>query len=170
MRIIDKINVSNRGVEFIEHLLLRFDTSKLKRITISNTNTLFFPAKGFCYRGAYRKRNYYMILLKININEAIYPCKWLHYGKVKSDNKRGYKFIKKYFLYRNLEEAFLQTLLHEIFHYLCWTRQIHIRNNEANANEWASKRLNEFRKYYKLTTKTVKQNGNESNYKNRQAA
>ncbi len=99
-------------------------------------------------RSAPRARTFikgYRIRASVNVVMAP-PISFNHWARIPSaDYKQGWYSGPKTFSYDDLEECAIHTLSHEIFHFLSHSKQVKIKNTEANANWWADQWLNEFR-------------------------
>jgi hypothetical protein len=87
----------------------------------------------------------YRIRASVNV-EISPPISFNHWARIpSSDYKQGWYSGPKTFTYDDLEECAIHTLCHEIFHFLSHSKQVKIKNTEANANWWADQWLDEFR-------------------------
>lgn len=151
--IIDKIGMQT-VTRFIETCLDDYDTSLIewiKLLPLNKQNILH----GIC---AYPVRNPsdknvldkgYRIRASVNV-ESVPPYNFTHWGRIPSGKyKQGWYSGEMQFCWDTLEEVAVHALSHECFHFLSYTKQVKMKNTEANANWWADQWINVFRDKYK---------------------
>lgn len=136
-------------MKFIALRLREFDTSFVEWIKLRPLNQkvilhgrcdypLPLPSTPHLYRRGYRLR------ASVNV-ELPPPYTHMHWGRVPSANHRqGWYSGLTVFEFDSLDECAVHTLAHECFHFLSHSKQIKVKNTEANANWWADRWLKEY--------------------------
>lgn len=136
-------------MSFIAYKLGEFDTSLVEWIKLLplNRNVILhgrcdyplpLPAAPGLYSRGYRLR------ASVNV-ELPPPYTHTHWGRVPSTkHQQGWYSGLTVFEYESLDECAVHTLAHESFHFLSHSRQIRVKNTEANANWWADGWLTDY--------------------------
>ena len=149
--VIDKVSMPH-VLDFVQQKLLVFDTSLLEWIKLLplNGRNILHGCCTYPVRSRPRARSFksgYRIRASVNV-ELAPPFKFLHWGRVpSSDYKQGWYSGETTFVFQDLEECAVHTLAHECFHFLSHSRQVAMKNTEANANYWADGWLEKFRDF-----------------------
>jgi hypothetical protein len=86
----------------------------------------------------------YRLRASVNV-EAPPPYYYEHWARIPSNSHRqGWYSGAKMFRFEDLEACATHTLAHECFHFLSHSKQVKLKNTEANANWWADQWLAEF--------------------------
>lgn len=86
----------------------------------------------------------YRLRASVNV-DAPPPYLYEHWARIPSSNHRqGWYSGAKMFRFEDLEACAIHTLAHECFHFLSHSKQVKLKNTEANANWWADQWLAEF--------------------------
>jgi len=146
--VIDKVTMP-QVIAFICHKLTDFDTTELEWIKL-----LPLYAKeilhGCCTYPidndsmAQGIKSGYRLRASVNV-EVPPPYFYEHWARIPSNNHRqGWYSGSKMFRFNDLDECAIHTLAHECFHFLSHSKQVKLKNTEANANWWADQWLAEF--------------------------
>ncbi|MEJ2360202.1 MAG: hypothetical protein P8Z75_02050 [Gammaproteobacteria bacterium] len=147
-KVIDKVSMPHI-LSFISDKLQSFDTEKLESIKLLPLNRKAILHGCCTYPCRMRLRNRlvergYRLRASVNI-ELAPPFVYHHWGRIPSaSHKQGWYSGAMTFRFNDLEECALHTLAHECFHFLSHSRQVRLKNTEANANWWADQWLQEF--------------------------
>ena len=148
-KIIDKVSMPHI-LSFVQEKLSTFDTTLMESIKLLPLNRkailhgcCIYPCR-MRLRGRVVERGY---RLRASVNvELSPPFVYQHWGRIPSSNhKQGWYSGVMLFKFNDLEECALHTLAHECFHFLSHSRQVRLKNTEANANWWADQWLQEYR-------------------------
>lgn len=148
-KVIDKVSMPHI-LAFVADRLSAFDTSKLESIKLLPLNRkailhgcCIYPCR-MRMRGRIVDRGY---RLRASVNtELAPPFVYQHWGRIPSNNHRqGWYSGPVTFQFHDLEECALHTLSHECFHFLSHSKQLKMKNTEANANWWADQWMQEYR-------------------------
>ncbi len=144
-------------LQFISGKLSGYDLSLLEWIKLLPLNKKAI-LHGCCTypvqspASAQRYQSGYRIRASVNV-EMVPPYQYLHWGRVpSSDYKQGWYSGETLFEFNDLEEAAVHTLAHECFHFLSHSKQVKIKNTEANANWWADKWMVDFHVFTETVT------------------
>ena len=149
LNIIDKVAMPG-VLSFISRQLTDFDTHRLEWIKLLplNGRHLLHGCCTYPVRTRPRARSFksgYRIRASVNVEMAP-PFMFNHWGRIPSNNfKQGWYSGPKTFVFQDLEECAVHTLAHECFHVLSHSKQVKMKNTEANANHWADHWLQAFR-------------------------
>lgn len=147
-KITDKISMPHI-LHFVRHKLGEFDTAKLESIKLLPLNRkailhgcCIYPCR-MRLRGRLVDRGY---RLRASVNvELSPPFVYHHWGRIPSNShKQGWYSGAVTFKFHDLEQCALHTLAHECFHFLSHSRQVGLKNTEANANWWADQWMQEY--------------------------
>ncbi len=147
--LIDKV-VMPHVLDFISDRLSRFDTSTLEWIKLLplHGKAILHGCCTYPVRTRPRARSFksgYRIRASVNV-EMPPPFKYIHWGRVPcKDFKQGWYSGETAFVFQDLEECAVHTLAHECFHFLSHSRQVNLKNTEANANWMADEWLVDFK-------------------------
>lgn len=147
-RLIDKIGMP-LVTNYICMRLAEFDLGMLEWVKLLplNKRAVLHGCCTYPVRSAPRSQTFktgYRIRASVNV-ELAPPYSYLHWGRVPSnDYKQGWYSGEKLFVFDDLEQAAVHTLAHESFHFLSHSRQVKIKNTEANANWWADRWTHEY--------------------------
>jgi len=146
--IIDKVSMPHI-LQFVLGKLAAFDTARLESIKLLPLNRkailhgcCIYPCR-MRLRGNLVERGY---RLRASVNvELSPPYEYQHWGRIPSNSHRqGWYSGAVTFRFRDLEECALHTLAHECFHFLSHSKQVTLKNTEANANWWADQWLQQY--------------------------
>ncbi len=145
---VDKIGMQ-RVTGYIDNCLEKFDTSLIewiKLLPLDKNHILHgecaYPVKNIEDNSIIERG--YRIRASVNV-ESVPPYKFSHWGRIPSNShKQGWYSGEKAFYWDTLEEVAVHTLSHESFHFLSHSKQVKMKNTEANANWWADNWLAEF--------------------------
>ena len=148
LKVIDKVSMPHI-VQFVLNKLTDFDTSKLESIKLLPLNRkailhgcCIYPCR-MRLRGRIVERGY-RLRASVNI-EMSPPFVYHHWGRIPSNShKQGWYSGAVTFKFHDLEECALHTLAHECFHFLSHSKQVKLKNTEANANWWADRWIQEY--------------------------
>lgn len=149
-KIIDKVSMPHI-LQFVQNKLTAFDTTRLESIKLLPLNRkallhgcCIYPCR-MRMRGRPVERGY-RLRASVNI-ELAPPFTYQHWGRIPSNShKQGWYSGPVTFQFRDLEECALHTLAHECFHFLSHSRQVGLKNTEANANWWADQWMQDYNK------------------------
>ncbi len=137
-------------LQYITHRLEDYDTRLLEWIKLLplNGRHLLHGCCTYPVRTRPRARSFksgYRIRASVNVEMAP-PFRFEHWGRIPSrDCKQGWYSGPRSFFFDDLEECAVHTLSHECFHFLSHSKQVRMKNTEANANHWADEWLHAFR-------------------------
>ena len=146
--VIDKVSMPH-VLGFITGKLAEFDTTMLEWIKLLplSGKAILHGCCTYPVRSRPRARSFksgYRIRASVNV-ELAPPYVYSHWGRIPSaDFKQGWYSGEQSFVFHDLEECAVHTLAHECFHFLSHTKQISLKNTEANANWTADRWLEEF--------------------------
>jgi len=147
-KVIDKVSMPHI-LSFVQDKLEAFDTTKLESIKLLALNRkailhgcCIYPCR-MRLHGKLVERGY---RLRASVNtELSPPFEYHHWGRIPSNShKQGWYSGAVTFRFNDLEECALHTLAHECFHFLSHSKQVSLKNTEANANWWADRWLQEY--------------------------
>ncbi len=147
--LVDKVGMPH-VLGFICARLGEFDTALLEWIKLLplNGRHLLHGACTYPVRTRPRARSFksgYRIRASVNV-ELAPPFRFQHWGRVPDPRcRQGWRSGPVEFRFDDLEECAVHTLAHECFHFLSHSRQVDLKNTEANANWWADGWLRAFR-------------------------
>jgi len=131
-------------VDYIIQKLAEFDTSRLDWVKLLplNKTTLLHGECTFPGETAGRRIEHgYRIRASVNVVMAP-PYSYEHWGRIASkSHSQGWRSGEQMFHFDDLEECAVHTLGHECFHFLSDSRQVDLKNTEANANWWGDQWL-----------------------------
>ena len=136
--------------EFIDRSLSSYDTSLIEWIKLLPLNKNHILHGECAYPVVNDKDELlvekgYRLRASVNIVSSP-PYKFTHWGRVPSLNhKQGWYSGEKHFTWQSLDEVAVHTISHECFHFLSHTRQVRMKNTEANANWWADQWLQAYK-------------------------
>ena len=146
--LIDKVAMPH-VLDFVTDRLAQFDTSMLEWIKLLplHGKAILHGCCTYPVRTRPRARSFksgYRIRASVNV-EMPPPFEYTHWGRIPSrDFKQGWYSGATAFIFHDLEECAVHTLAHECFHFLSHSRQVELKNTEANANWMADQWLAEF--------------------------
>ena len=147
-KMIDKVGMPH-VLAFIGEKLTGYDTSSVEWVKLLplNKKAILHGCCTYPVRsgpGEQTLKSGYRLRASVNV-EAVPPYTFEHWGRIPANNKQGWYSGAMLFRFDDLEECALHTLAHECFHFLSHSRQLRMKNTEANANWWADRWLAEFR-------------------------
>lgn len=149
LQVTDKVNMPH-VLTYIAQRLQEYDLRILESIKLLplNKRAILHGCCMYPVRSAPRARTFksgYRIRASVNIEMAP-PYMYKHWGRIPSRNyKQGWYSGETLYVFHDLDDAAVHTLAHECFHFLSHSRQVHIKNTEANANWWADRWTAEFK-------------------------
>jgi hypothetical protein len=145
--VIDNVGMRH-VVDYINQKLAEFDTSRLDWVKLLplNKTTLLHGECTFPGETPGRRTEYgYRIRASVNVVMAP-PFSYEHWGRIASkSHPQGWYSGEQTFRFDDLEECAVHTLGHECFHFLSDSRQVDLKNTEANANWWGDRWLEAYR-------------------------
>lgn len=147
-KFVDKIGMSE-VCHYISGKLRDYDTTLvewIKLLPLEKRVTLHGECK-YPVRTQSRARTFkrgYRIRASVNV-EIDPPYVHDHWGRIPSSNyQQGWYSGPVSYQWETLDECAVHTLAHECFHFLSHSKQITIKNVEANANWFADQWLEEY--------------------------
>jgi hypothetical protein len=139
--------LSVRCIEFLQHKLEQFDTSRLEyfRLYDRTGRTATHGVWGRCVFPNRKKKLGYRIrcCVSITAREFPYPAKWA--VGTRQLGQAGWRWVWREDRFQTMEEAFVWIAGHEAFHWLRHSRQIPGANYETQANRHGFAWLDEWR-------------------------
>jgi hypothetical protein len=146
-RLVDRVGMAH-VIEFMTQQLSPFDTRELDWLKLLplNKSTLLHGECTFPGETQERGETYgYRIRASVNVLMRP-PFTYQHWGRIPSKkNAQGWVSGEQTFRFRDLEECAVHTLSHECFHFLSNSKQIDLKDSEANANWWGDQWLEAYR-------------------------